>query len=517
MNMNRNESPTTTRRGLLQWTAASALYLSLPALTGCTAVPRYKPIGAGASESLVLIHCSVVDVVQGVVHHGRTIGIRNGVIESISDRIPSPQEGSLVVDMKNQYLIPGLIDAHCHSTLSSEAEFNPFGLPTMLRQIKRNYVQQLVQGVTTIRDMGALPKLLHRNIEMIEKGELTGPRVVYCNAFTNVYGGHPDLDPADVSAFSGIAMAFTGNPSSWFKDISDLKEKMARSREDGVSFLKLTMDDKSLLCGKGGIPVYSEEELQVIFEFARRNNLPVAGHIHTKFGFDRALKYGISSMEHSLADASLTDREIAEMARKKIAIVPTMIIAQMLAAAEAFDKIPEEYRNDFIDRELSIRRQYLASSPDRYVEPAIHKKNVEALKYYQEYGCGNLYKNGKFLAKPELYFHILLHGPKNLLKMKEAGIVIGCGTDAGIPYVHHGTLWREMEMLGRIGFSNQEVLRCATINNAGILRREDKIGTIDKGKLADMVVLTANPFVGIETCREPRMVIRGGQIYDVSS
>lgn len=515
--MDQDESRTMTRRGLLQLTAASALYLSLPAMTGCAAVPKYKPIGAGEGKSLELIHCNIVDVVQGVVHRGRTIAIRNGVIESISDRIPSPQGGSLVVDMKNQYMIPGLIDAHCHSTLSSEAEFNPFGVPTMLRQIKRNYVQQLTQGVTTIRDMGALPKLLHKNIEMIENGELTGPRVVYCNAFTNVYGGHPDLDPADVSAFSEIAMAFTGNPSSWFKDIPELKEKMQRSLENGASFLKLTMDNKSLLCGKGEIPVYSEEELQVIFEFARRNNLPVAGHIHTKFGFDRALKYGINSMEHSLADASLTDREIAEMTGKKIAVVPTMIIAQMLAAAEAFDKIPEEYRNDFIDHELSIRQQFLSSSPDRYIEPAIHKKNVETLQYYREYGCSNLYKNGKFMAKPDIYFDILLHGPKNLLKMKAAGIVIGCGTDAGIPYVYHGTLWREMEMLGRIGFSNQEVLRCATINNAKILRRGDKIGTIDKGKLADMVVLTANPFVRLETCRDPQMVIKGGQIYEVSS
>jgi len=513
--MEQDESRMMTRRAMLQLTAASALYFSLPVITGCAAVPKYKPIGAGAGKSLELIHCNIVDVVQGLVHHDRTIAIRNGVIESISDRIPSPHEGSLVVDMKNQYLIPGLIDAHCHSTLSSEAEFNPFGVPTMLRQIKRNYLQQLTQGVTTIRDMGALPKLLHENLELIEKGDLTGPRVVYCNAFTNVYGGHPDLDPADVSAFSGIAMAFTGNPSLWFKGIPELKDRMQQSLENGASFLKLTMDNKSLLCGKGGIPVYSEEELQVIFAFARRNNLPVAGHIHTKFGFDRALKYGINSMEHSLADTSLTDREIAQMAEKKIAIVPTMVIAQMLAAPEAFDKIPGAYRNDFIDRELSIRQQYLASSPDRYIEPAIHKKNVEALQYYREYGCGNLYENGKFMAKPDLYFHVLLHGPKNLMKMKEAGIVIGCGTDAGIPYVYHGTLWREMEMLGRIGFSNQEVLRCTTINNAKILRREDKIGTIDKGKLADMVVLTANPLVKLETCRNPYMVIRGGQIYNI--
>jgi len=514
--MHVHEFPGMTRRDMLQLAAASAILFSLPAVTGCTSFPKDKPSFPGDGKALTLIHCNVIDVIQCRVNHDQTIQIENGVIASISDGPPEHREGFPVVDMKNQYLIPGLIDAHCHSTLSSEAEFNPFGLSTMLRQIRRNYVQQLAHGVTTIRDMGALPKLLHKHLEMIEKGELAGPRVVYCNAFTNVHGGHPDIDPADISMFSGIATAFAGKPSLWFKAIPELEQKLKESLENGASFIKLTMDNQSLLCGKGEIPVYSEEQLEFIFAFARKNNLPVAGHIHTKFGFDRALRCGINSMEHSLADALLTDREIAEMAGRNIAIVPTMVIAQMHAAEEAFEIVPELYRNSFVYNELSIRRQMLNSSPDDYVEPVIHKKNIEALQYYQKYGCGNLYKKGKFLARPDLYFNILLNGPQNLLRMKEAGVVIGCGTDAGIPLVYHGMLWKEMEMLTRIGFSNQEALRCATINNAKILRMEDKIGAIDQGKLADMVVLKENPFTVIETCRAPQMVIKGGRIHDVA-
>jgi imidazolonepropionase-like amidohydrolase len=505
-----------TRRDLLQRAAASAVLLSIPAVTGCASVPKLKTAPADQGKTLALIHGNVVDVIQGVVLYDRTVMVRDGLIKSVSDGIPEPRAECLVVDLKNSYLIPGLIDAHCHSTLSSEAEFNPFGVSTMMRQIRRNYVQQLAQGVTTIRDMGALPKLLHNNLTLIEKGELSGPRVVYCNAFTNVYGSHPDLDPSDISMFSGITMAFTGNPGFWFKDIPELKEKMRQSLENGASFIKLTMDNQSLLCGKGAIPVYSDEQLDVIFEFARKNDLPVAGHIHTKFGFDRALRYGMDSMEHTISDALLTDLEVLEMAEKKIATVPTMVIAQMLAAEEAYDRIPEVWRNDFIDHELEVRRQMLRASPDRYVEPAIHQKNVEALQYYQKYGCDNLYKNGKFLAKPDLYFNILLRGPENLRKMKKAGVVIGCGTDAGIPYVYSGMLWREMEILERIGFSKQDVLRSATLSNAKILRMEDKIGAIDAGKYADMVVLADNPFERIETLRAPRKVIQGGRIYDVA-
>lgn len=486
------------------------------AMTGSTSLPHDEAAGTGAGKAVTLIHCNVIDVLRGVVHQDRTIVIDNGRIESISDGLPGPRREAPVADMQNRYLIPGLIDAHCHSTLAGEAVFNPFGIFTTLRQVRRNYIQQLAHGVTTIRDMGALPGLLHRHLKRIAKGSLAGPRVVHCNAFMNVRGGHPDIDPSDISMFSAVALAFTGNPSCWFKDIPDLERKLRQNSESGASFIKLTMDDRSLLCGKGAIPVYSDEQLDIIFSYARKNTLPVAGHIHTKFGFDRALRHGIGSMEHTLADALLTDREIAQLAARKIAVVPTMIIAQMLAAEEAFDGIPACYRNGFIDNELSVRRQMLNALPAGYIEPAIHARNRGALRHYMKHGWDNLYKKRIFMPKPDLYFNILLHGPQNLLRMKDAGIVIGCGTDAGIPYVYHGMLWREMEMLARIGFSHEEVLRCATINNAKILRIDDETGTIEPGKLADMVVLKENPLEVIETCRTPQMVIRGGRIHDFS-
>ncbi len=312
--------------------------------------------------------------------------------------------------------------------MSSEAQFDPFGILTTMGQIKRNYIQQLAHGVTTIRDMGALPKILHDNLKMIERGDTAGPHVVYCNAFTNVYGSHPDIDPSDISIFAGLTMAFTGNTNLWFKNVPELTEKMKQNIAGGASFIKLTMDKKSLLCGRGEIPAYTDEHLRVIMEFAQKNNLPTAGHIHTKYGFDRALQYGINSMEHAIADADLTDQEVSQMAKKNIAIVPTMIIAQMLAAEEAYDELPRQFQNDFIVNEMDIRRQYLNSSQDEYVEPSIHKNNVSSLSNYKKYGCENLYKSGKFQARPEIYFNVLLHGPKNISKMKQAGVIIGCGS-----------------------------------------------------------------------------------------
>jgi imidazolonepropionase-like amidohydrolase len=514
--MMKNESKLMTRRQLMQTAAASTLCLALPNISGCSTLPKYKALMARENQALELINCNVIDVVGGVVNLGKTVTIRNGLIESISDKMTLPQEGSLIVDLKNQYLIPGLIDAHCHSIMPSESHFDPFGVLTTMRQIKRNYIQQLTHGVTTIRDMGALPKMLQDNLEAIERGEMVGPRVVYCNAFTNIFGSHPDIDPADIIIFSGLIMAIAGNPSLWFKDIPELEEKMKQNVAGGASFIKLTMDKKSVICGRGEIPAYTDEHLKVIMEFAQKHNLATAGHIHTKYGFDRAVQYGINSMEHTIADAWLTDQEVSQMEKKNIAIVPTMIIAQMLAAEEAYDELPLQYRNDFILNEMDIRRQYLNSSQDDYVEPSIHKTNVSALRNYKKYGCDNLYKNGKIHAQPEIYFNVLLRGPKNILKMKQAGVNIGCGTDSGVPLMYHGSLWREMEMLSRIGFSNKEVLQCATINNARILRMADRIGTIEKGKYADMVAFKENPLLKIEACRTPQIVIKEGRLYDVA-
>ena len=96
--------------------------------------------------------------------------------------------------------------------------------------------------------------------------------------------------------------------------------------------------------------------------------------------------------------------------------------------------------------------------------------------------------------------------------MKEAGILIGCGTDAGVPLQCHGTLWREMMLYERIGFSNVEILKCATINNARILRMADQIGSLDVGKKADISVLVHNPLDAIEAVKNPIAVMKEGKV-----
>ncbi len=146
--------------------------MGMPNITGCSSLPKYQPSGSPKDKALYIIHSDVVDVVHGVILHDQTIAIRYGFIEAIYNQLPSPREGDIILDLKNQFVIPGLIDAHCHTTMPGESVFNLWGVLTTMNQLKRNYVQQIKHGVTTIRDMGAMPKLLHDFIAQIEKGEL---------------------------------------------------------------------------------------------------------------------------------------------------------------------------------------------------------------------------------------------------------------------------------------------------------------------------------------------------------
>ena len=507
---------TMTRRRLLKSAAIGAMAFGLASTAACAGASRYRPSGAAEGKALVLTNARIIDVCTGALMPVSTLVCRDGRIESLGDRVPDLQEGDRLVDLMRAYVLPGLIDAHCHATLPGQSSLSVSEIFITFRQIERNFVQQIRQGVTTIRDMGALPEVLHDRLRDIQKGDLIGPRVVYCNAFTNVEGGHPDIDPAKVSILGALAEPFIGRSSAWFKNTPELVLTMNENLRRGASFIKLTMDRISVLCGKGGIPAYTDEHLRVISDFAQRHNLPIAGHVHTRFGFDRALGMGLSSIEHSLSGVILTDQDAAAMAGKSIACVPTLVIGQLLSAPEAFEALPQKYRTEWIENELEVRRRYIYETDlNRYTQGAIHRGNLAHLENYRRYGCAGLYARGMYMANPELYFDILLAGPRNLLAMRDAGVLIGCGTDAGVPLAYHGTLWREMEMLGRCGLSNAEALRAATINNAKILGLDDRIGSIETGKFADLAIFEKNPLDSLEACRNPKLVIRDGRIYDV--
>jgi len=511
--MDTNFSKPESRREFLKKTALLAGAVALPEFTtGCASMSQIDRLNIDYSRDVVLNNCSVVDVKAGTVRNNAAIRMSHGKIAGISERIDGASQAYDVFDLGGMYVIPGLINAHCHSTMTGTMVYNPFNVMAYMRQMKRNYVLAVESGETTIRDMGALPNVLHGHIDDIENGTLAGPRVVHCNSILNIKGGHPDINPSDISILAKPATLFTGDITLDFRNMDELRTKMRENAENGASFIKLTVDNRSLICGRHEIPMYSREHLREIVIFAELRNLLVSCHNHMKYGFDRIIEYPIHSLEHTIFDDYMTDDDVQKMREKNVSIVPTMIVASCLGFDEVFDTLPPEYNTEFIVNEMRLKREYLSTIAVNYCERAIHEDNMANIRFYRSMNCPELTRNGRFIPNPVLYFGMMMYGLANIRKMRQAGVLIGCGTDAGVPFDYFGTLWREMEMLHRAGFTRQEVLRCATVNNAKIVGMEGRVGALEPGTFADAVVLKDNPFEKIEAYREPRLVFKGGKL-----
>ena len=508
--MQRKSSGGLTRREFVKGTLAAATVAAIPGIGYAKDLPTSHLPKIDPNREVLLYNCNVIDVRTGKLIVNAHILYNKGKIESVGTGEVNLSHAQQI-DLEGAYVIPGLIDGHCHTTASPVYGTSALGLFKLLREQRKHFPKCIDGGVTTVRDLGAFPPILHGYIKDIDKGKLIGPRVVYCNSIININGGHPDIKPTDITIFADLAKPFMGSLQANFKDDDELKKDLEENSKD-ASFIKLTIDNVSIFPGKGEIPVYTDAQLKYMFDFAQQKGLPVSCHNHRKWGFDRAMKYPFNSVEHTIGDAYLTDDEVNFMAKKNVSIVPTLTIAQSFLIEDAYDTVPAKFRNDFVDNEVKIRNSYVKNEGYKDFDPVFHQANLDSMKLYKTMGKDNLYKNKKFLVDPDLYYDIMVHAPQNVTKMKDAGVNIGVGIDAGMPFAYFGGYYRELELLSRVGFTNAEILRCATINNAKILYMEDKIGTLEPGKFADMVVYSENPLEKIEVCRKPKIVIRDGSI-----
>ena len=499
------------RRDFIKYTLLTAGAMSIPAVPGCS-IPKKNVPDLDYKRPLFIKNARVVDVVSGQVIENAWFLIDQGFIVDQGSGPVDKGQGCLVFDMKGRYLTPGLIDAHCHSTASPVFSMSMLDLLHHSRQQKQNFVSSIESGVTTIRDMGAFPGLLHHFIKNIEKGAMPGPRVVYCNSMLNVMGSHPEIPPSDVNMFARPAAFFIGMIMNNFRDDDEMQQCLVENAR-GASFIKLTLDDQTLFSKTNKqIPVYTKKQLDTIFRFSDSTGLPVVGHHHFKSGFDRAMEYPFHSIEHVVSDKVLSDGDVMTMANRNVAIVPTMTVAQSFLMEEAFDRLPDQYRTAEIETELQVRRHYFDREATAHCDALLHKKNLDALKFYKTIGRDKLWEKKKFLVNPDVYFNMIINGSENLRKMKQAGVLIGCGIDAGMPFNYFGGNYREYEILQRVGFSNLDILRCATVNNAKILRMDDKIGSLGTGKFADMVAYDNNPLDDIRSLRQPCLVFKQGEL-----
>ncbi len=388
---------------------------------------------------------------------GQFVQVSEGLIRAVGRRSELP-DGTEVRDLGDVTLMPGLINAHVHITLSAEQlvleeylKEMEAGFETLMRRARQNLGLAVGAGVTTVRDLGTLNDVVFTARSAVRDGSLTGPDIIASGEGITSKGGH--------CYFFGIEA----------EGADELREAVRRQSEAGADVIKVFATGGNLTPNTDPFsPQYETEELTVVVEEARAAGLPIASHAHAPEGIRRSIAARVDTIEHCLfetIDGIEFDESAAErMAERGIVAVPTLgyAIFDFFENPSLVDGVPEPGR--------SIVKRLMARLP---------------------------------LAL------------KNFSRMRELGVTVIAGTDAGaIPQRRFDDFPKDMVCLSSelgIGMGPRDTLIAATSGCADSLGLSDR-GEIAVGKRADLLAVAGNPLNRIGDLEATRFVMVGGRV-----
>jgi imidazolonepropionase-like amidohydrolase len=423
-------------------------------------------------DLLILNNVNVVDVRTGTILADQTVVLNKNHIDSVGPaKSAKTPRNAASVNCHGMYLIPGLWDMHVHLAFG---EWFPRAQNISLPLFVAN-------GITGVRDMGSDLDVVQEWRNEIEAGRLVGPRIL---------SSGPMLDGPKPRFPSSIAIK---TPEDGRHAVDDLKLR-------GADFIKL----QSL------IPA---DAVMAIAEEAKKQEIAFEGHVPDAVRASDMSAAGMKSFEHLIGifegSSPLEDEFLkGDKTERKFLSSYDPARASVLAATLAKNQtwqcptlVWERGGNliDVIDFSKDARA--------KYVPPAWKEKTWKTFRHQveTEFNTDDLETRKQFIEK-ELEVVQMLH---------KAGVPFLAGTDSppGV-YIFPGfSLHEELQRFVAAGFTPLEALQTATINPARFFRMEEKLGTVEKGKLADLVLLSANPLADITNTQKIVGVVADGHYY----
>ncbi|NUO75371.1 MAG: amidohydrolase family protein [Lysobacter sp.] len=390
-----------------------------------------------------------------------TLLLRNGRVEAVRDghldasAFAGTPADAAVIDLRDRYVLPGLIDSHVHLTsdkagVEGQLDSVANGVADHAYEAAVNARKTLHAGFTTVRNLGDDDGVTLALRDAVAAGKLPGPRIVDAGSAISTTSGH--MDPTlGFREELHAALSAHGNTCD---GADDCRRAVRRQVARGVDVIKIaTTGGVNSRIGAGLGQQMFDDEARAIVETAHLYRKKVAVHAHGADGIAVALRAGADSIEHG----TLLDREDIALFRKTGAYyVPTLSTV-----------------NGYKER--------LANNPQAYT--------------------------GEVRAKIE--WRIGITG-KALEAAVPAGVKIAFGTDAGVSL--HGRNADEFELMVAHGMTAPQAIQAATVNAADLLGLADQVGSLEPGKRADLIAVSGDPLRDVTVLKRVEFVMKDGKV-----
>ncbi len=419
---------------------------------------------AQPEPNTTILHCGTLLAIPGqppqtemsvIIQGDRITDVVNGYITPDSPHSPHSPD-TTVIDLTDHFVLPGLIDCHVHIT---------FQLPSQQDRLRKQLTEEpthsaidgtvnarktLAAGFTTIRNVGSLGSDIYALRDRINDGVIPGPRILAAGRSIAVTGGHADRT-------NGISPILRPEMTP-FEAIADGPYEMRKATRErikrGSDLIKITATGGVLSNTAAGVNQQMfEDEIRAVVETAHSMGRKVAAHAHGTDGINAALRAGVDSIEHG---TYLDDESISLFKQTGAYLVPTIHAGKFVAEK--------------------------SEEPD-FFNPAIKEKAAAVGPQIQS----------------------------SFAKAHKAGVNIAFGTDVGVGA--HGTNAQEFLYMAEAGMSPQDCIQSATIHAAALCGLSDEIGTIEKGKSADIIAVVGDPLEDVAALMDVGFVMARGGVF----
>src|SRR5712672_234432 len=410
----------------------------------------------GERKSYVLKAARMFDGKSNAVTSPGVVIVTDGQIVGVGSNAAVPA-GAQVVDLGDATLLPGFIDAHTHLTMMYSEDYARAALdglrkpiPEMALDASVNARVTLMAGFTTVRDVGSAHYLDAGLRNAINRGVVPGPRMLVAVHAIGATGGHCD----ETGYREGALGPETGPEVGVVNGPDEARRAVRLAHKYGATIIKT--------CATGGVlsladavdtPQLTQAELDALVDEAHALRLKTAAHAHGAEGAKRAIRAGIDSIEHG---SFLDDEALDMMKQKGTYYVPTLMAVQGLT--------------EQIQKGVPI--------------PAAIKVKAE---------------------------DAIAHVHQTFQRAIAKGIKIGLGTDAAV--YPHGRNAEEFHQMVDLGMKPIDALKAGTSSDADLLGLANKVGTLETGKLADVVAVPGDPAQNIRQTEHVFFVMKQGVVY----